>query len=121
MFLKYNFYTIVWMLIILLLHLVTGEHHSNVDFPHFDKFIHFGMFAFLSYLMIIGFLKQDRYSTLRFKAPMFTLLVATIYAVLVESIQLFIPIRTFDFLDLVADLVGNVFGYYLFVFVYKVL
>jgi len=121
MFLKFNFYTIIWMLIILLLHSVTGENHTNVDLPHFDKFIHFGMFAFLSYLMVIGFSKQDRYSHLRFNAPLFTLIIATVYAVLVESIQLFIPIRTFDLLDLVADLVGNVFGYYLFVFVYKVL
>jgi VanZ family protein len=109
------------MFVILLLHLVTGEVHANVDVPHFDKLVHFLMFTFLTYLMVIGFSKQDRYSKLRFKAPMFTILVVTAYAIIVESIQLFIPIRTFDSLDLVADLVGNISGYYLFVFVYKVL
>ena len=121
MFLKYNFFTILWMGIILLLTLVTGENKANMEYPHFDKVIHLLSFCVLTFFMIIGFTKQDRYSSLRFNANRYAILVSIVYGVLLELLQWFISGRSLKVLDIVSDSIGCILGYYLFVLVYRVL
>ncbi|MDB4835025.1 VanZ family protein [Cyclobacteriaceae bacterium] len=121
MFFKFNFFTIVWMGVILLLTLVTKHGTANVEYPHFDKVIHLVMFSVLSFLMIVGFTKQDAYSQLRFRAPIYAISIAILYGAVIEVIQAFVPNRDFELLDLASDAVGSFVGYYLYVLVYKIL
>jgi VanZ family protein len=121
MFLKYNFFTIFWMAIILLLTLVTGENKAKMDYPHFDKVIHLISFCALSFFMIIGFTKQDRYSRLRFEASRYAVLFSIGYGLIIEFVHIVVPEREFESFDLLSNVLGSVLGYFLFVLVYRVL
>ena len=121
MFLKYNFFTILWMIIILLLTLVTGENRANMEYPHFEKVIHLFSFCALSFFMIVGFTKQDRYSRLRFDASRYGMFISMAYGLVTELIQIFVPQRQFEALDLLSDVLGSILGYFLFILVYRVL
>lgn len=92
-----------------------------MEYPHFEKVIHLFSFCALSFLMIVGFTKQDTYSRLRFAAPKYAVLVASIYGLIIETIQLAVPHRQFEWLDLLSDIIGSVLGYFLFVLIYRVL
>ena len=121
MFLKYNFFTILWMAIILLLTLVTGENREHMEFPHFEKVIHLFSFCALSFFMIVGFTKQDRYTRLRFDPSRYAVLVSMSYGVIIELIQFIVIEHEFEALHLVSDILGSLLGYLLFVLVYRVL
>ncbi len=121
MFFKYNFFTFIWMGIILVLTLITNQGTASEEYPHFDKVIHGVMFCALSFFMIVGFTKQDTYSRLRFKPVQYSLLVSMLLGIIIECVQLFVPNRSFEVYDLVSDGVGSAMGYYLFVLIYKIL
>jgi VanZ family protein len=121
MFLKYNFFTILWMAIIFLLTLVTGENKANMEYPHFDKVVHLLSFCALSFFMIVGFTKQDRYSLLRFNASRYAVLFSVLYGVVIELVQWVVPNRSLELFDVASDMVGSFLGYYLFVLVYRIL
>lgn len=107
--------------LILLLTLVTGQNKANMEYPHFDKVIHLLSFCVLTFFMIVGFIKQDRYSLLRFNATRYAILISIVYGVVLELLQWFISGRSLKVFDVVSDAVGCVLGYYLFVFVYRIL
>ena len=121
MFLKYNFFTVLWMVFILLLTLVTGENKTSMEYPHFDKVIHLFSFCALSFFMIIGFTKQDRYSSLRFEPSRYALLFSIAYGLVIELVHIAVPEREFQAFDLLSDVIGCFLGYFLFVLVYRIL
>ncbi|WP_373497575.1 VanZ family protein [Aquiflexum sp.] len=95
---------------------------SLPKFPEFsfgDKLGHLLMFAVLSFLWL-------RVSTINEKRGInsrsFTtnlLVFSFIFPILAEYLQLFVPNRTFDYLDIVANLVGGAFGFIIFFILYK--
>jgi len=109
------------MLIILLLTLVRAENETSMEYPHFEKVIHLFSFCALSFCMIVGFTKQDTYSRLRFEAPRYAVFISIGYACLIELIQFSISRETFGAFDLLSKSLGSLVGYFLFVFMYRVL
>lgn len=119
MVLKYNTFTVVWAFIILGLTLLTGETHSNMSISMLDKIVHSFMFGILSFLMIVGFKKQSEYMYLHFHAVAVAVGVTIVYGTSIECLQLIVPGRCFEWLDVLANTVGAVLGYVMFLLVYK--
>ncbi|WCN13996.1 trypsin [Marinomonas mediterranea] len=86
----------------------TGGNSIFFDFvrsiPYGDKFGHAGLFGFLAILLTSG-LKFRSLRIRNFKIY-YGLIWVLLFVFLEEFSQIFIPLRTFDFVDLAADMVG---------------
>lgn len=123
MFFRYNLFTICWLLIILLLTLTPGdalpETNLWAELLNIDKVVHFIIFGILALLMIIGFTKQYTFAVLRKYAVAAALAVSIGYGILIELIQIPIPGRGLELMDMVANIIGCLLGYALFYMIYK--
>lgn len=90
------------------------------EFLNFDKVVHFFIFGVLVFLLIIGLSKQYNYLFLRRNAVSVSIAVGIIYGVLIEVVQDFIPGRSLEIADIVANTLGCFIGFGLFYLVYKV-
>lgn len=97
---KYTLFTLLWVTIILLITSLPAEHPGK-GISYFDKLIHFGMFFTLGLLLLN--LANEREVDSR-KLIYFFL----IYALITEINQLWVPNRSFSFLDLAANYLAGV-------------
>ncbi|MBK6265186.1 VanZ family protein [Marivirga sp. S37H4] len=122
MFLRYNLFAILWILLILLLGLAPGESMpaTNIwDFLSFDKVAHFSVFAILAFLLIIGFTKQYTFRFVRYKAEILAIVFSVIYGIAIEVAQSFIPGRGVEYADVFANSLGALSGWLIFYLIYK--
>lgn len=119
MILKYNFYTICWAIIILIVSIVNVGTNANIEIHVIDKIVHTGMYGLLALLMIVGFLKQRSSNYIRFNAIRLSVIITTMYGISIEIVQSFIPERGFDWVDMIANTIGAFIGFGLFVLIYK--
>lgn len=121
MFFRYNLPALIWGLFILFITLIPGQYVPPIsfwDFASWDKLVHLGVFAVLVALCMFGFLKQYRFSVLRFNAATASFLICMPYGLLLEIIQgLWLVDRYFDIYDVVANTIGCVFGIFIYKFV----
>ena len=100
-------FAIIWLFLISVLFFLPGSalpKEGMFGIPHFDKYVHAGFFSILLFLWRFYFDEAARYSWLLFA-------LALCYGLAVELIQhYFIINRSFDWTDLVADMVGTVIG-----------
>ncbi|BDD11303.1 hypothetical protein FUAX_37350 [Fulvitalea axinellae] len=123
MFFRYNLYTIIWALVILLLTMLPGEHFPRpmkLDFFQFDKVAHAGIFCVLTMLMIVGFKKQGKYQVLRYRAIPYTVGITLAYGLAIELLQSAVPGRGFEYLDLLANALGVLIGCVAFRLIYRI-
>ncbi len=102
-------FSIIWAVIILIgctikVDLPHDEDPTKFHIPHADKIVHFGIFFILSAL--IGFEKKILKTSDKIKI----ILIGTVYGILIEIIQYFIPWRGFDYFDMLADSIGAICG-----------
>ncbi len=78
-------------------------------FPHFDKIVHFCLYAGLGVTVAVGLrlARHDYSGKLLFVIP---LLVGLLYGLSDETHQLFVRTRTFGVGDLIADAAGAAFA-----------
>lgn len=122
MFLRYNFFTILWAILILVLTVTPGTDMPKTDIWDvlaFDKIAHLFVFAVFVLLMIVGFSKQYRYLYFRYNAVRLALAMGLAYGLLIEIVQALIPERTLEYSDILADSLGCGIGYAIFYWVYK--
>ena len=122
MFLRYNLFGFIWLIIIFLLGLTPGESmpETNLwDMLSFDKLAHFAIFAILTVLWIIGLTKQYAYMSLRFNAEKVAVIGSIAVSLLLELFQAFIPGRSFEYYDMLANTLGVFLGLGSFYLVYK--
>lgn len=122
MFFRYNLFAFLWVLLILLLGLAPGESMPATDiwdFINFDKAAHFTVFVVLSFLLIVGFSKQYTFRVLRYRAELFAVLTSFVYGLLIEVGQAFIPDRSLEMADLLANCLGALTGWVVFYLIYK--
>ena len=109
----YFFLFAAWFLIILVLSLIPDNSPAKIEVQGFemrlDYLMHFGVYFPLGF-----FLKK---STLSIRHYLFVLLLLVVTA-LPESLQLFVPYRTFNPIDLLFNLFGAISGF-LFAFVLR--
>jgi len=78
-----------------------------------DKFEHFAAYFILEILLALTLHFQDKYSALKLKPILFSLLFLSLYAALDEIHQYFIPGRYADVLDWIADVIGGAIAIFL--------
>ena len=106
-----------WFIIMSILFFLPGSdlpHAGWLEAIHFDKWVHIGLFAVLIFLWRSSFdLDLDHYNSI-------LLLAALVYGLSVEVIQKYwIPNRSFDLFDLLADMTGAIGGLGVWYRVYK--
>lgn len=102
--------------------LIPGGNLPNLEFFNllgFDKLVHFFAFALLSLMMIVGLSKQYSEGCYHFNIFYLTVISLISYGVFLEFIQEYIPDRTFELWDAVANALGVIFGRVVFYIVYK--
>lgn len=110
------FLAVLWFITSLVLLTLPGSDLPQEDWLdkiYFDKWVHIGMFALLVFLWCWALSKWNRRSA-GFKPTFFRIaLSAVAYGILMEFIQrYFIPGRSFDVTDMVADAVGAFVGFF---------
>ena len=98
---------IIWFILItilLVLPVSSFPQENWLSGIYFDKIVHFVMFAVLVFLVCRGLFYSKKWD------------INPLQAFLQED---FIPNRSFDWFDVVADLSGALFGYVLSLFYYK--
>lgn len=73
---------------------------------HLDKLFHFGVYALLSVILFSFFVYQDKISLLKTYPVLCAFLFATSFGIMNELLQIFIPYRTFNKLDIIANMLG---------------
>lgn len=124
MFIRYNLPAIVWSVIILVLTLSPGVYiPQEFDWKLIreDLLAHFFVFAVLVFLMMQGFTRQHTNASLRSNAAVYAVVIAVVYGGVLEVIQGFIPERSFDYFDMVANAVGSFSGWGAFTLMSKML
>ena len=82
-------------------------------FAYDDKAKHLIAFLVLSFFLTLALRVQNKYRLLKEKFIVFTLLICSFYGIFDELHQLFVPGRSAEVLDWVADFVGTLIGIYL--------
>ncbi len=120
MFLKYNQLSILWTIVVTVLCFIPSKQIPDQQIiPGFDKIVHFGMFFLLSYLWMIGLIKQRRFKKIRPHAVAISMIFALIYGVFIELFQNFmIETRDGEWLDMLANSLGVLGSYYFFKIIY---
>lgn len=75
-----------------------------------DKLKHYLAYGVLSFLLNLTMLVQERQKYTPQKAALVTIVICFFYGVLDELHQIFIPGRSCELLDLIADIIGAVTG-----------
>ena len=105
---RFKLLAFAWLFIISFLFFLPGSALPKQNWfaaMHLDKWVHVGLFAILSLLCCAGF-GNNAYRRL---ALIFV--VTVLYGLLVEIIQgAWVPNRSFDLFDLLADAGGSFFG-----------
>lgn len=96
---------IYWIILFILTSLPSGIAISIADVS--DKVNHFGGYGLLSVLLYLNLYFQDKFERLNKYPALFTVLIASVYGLLDEVHQMFVPGRSAEFLDWVADFSGS--------------
>ena len=104
---------LLWTGLILFATLTPGDRVPDSFFPnipYFDKIVHIGLFSVQSFLMIKSFPEPRKHSLLKIKKMVFALLICLSIAVFVEFMQKFVPGRSYELADLIANILGILLG-----------
>jgi len=109
MFFKQYYKTLLSLLVIFVLCFLPGNTADKIqffDFPHFDKLVHFGMFFIFSFALFL-----DLKNNTRIQKKQILLIILFLTLFIGGSIELiqnyFFPMRSGNWYDLLADLIGS--------------
>ena len=110
---RYKTLTILWILVILILTFTPGPNIPPLpqwNLISFDTFVHATVFGILVFLMTNTF-QRKKARDIFFNYPIVTsVLISTVFGVLIEIFQPYVPGRTFSYQDMVSDTIGAVLG-----------
>lgn len=116
-------YTVYLPLVIYWLALLTATSLPSESLPKIsynDKTMHFLAYGGLGFLLTLTFMVQSKFPELRGYAVLAAITVAALYGALDEFHQSFIPGRSSEMLDWMADFIGSIMGAYLCLAVLKI-
>ncbi len=99
---KFYKFTYLVSIFILILLLMPPSGIPSVEIPHVDKFVHCGIFAFLS----ITFYVEHFFQYKNLPNIYYSTLLLISFAILTEILQYLSGYRTFDIQDIFADILG---------------
>ncbi|NMM48664.1 VanZ family protein [Flammeovirgaceae bacterium KN852] len=82
-------------------------------------FAHVGFFTVLVFLLCVGFTKQYTFKEIKERPEKFAVVLGVIFGFILEITQALIPGRVLEVIDLIANSIGCLAGYFLFFLVYK--
>lgn len=110
-FLRYNSFSIVWTMVILILCLMPGKDLPEISILNFDKLVHVGVYVILAFSMYYGWIKQNSFNSLHQNTLLKILIITSTYGFAVEVMQeLFTADRHFDIFDALANSFGAIAG-----------
>lgn len=116
---KFFLPAIAWFVVSTLLLVLPGDDlpsTSFLNFPHFDKIVHLGLFFGLTFLFSIPF-RLSKFSSL--KNYIIILIISILYGIMIEYVQLYwVKDRNFDVADIFFDGAGSIIGF-IVVWLYK--
>ena len=101
---------ILWAFLIFLLSSIPADLIPLPNIFQFDKVIHIGIFFFFGLFIYRAYNLFWTQSSFSFSRALATLLTVTIYGILDEFHQKFVPGRTPDVWDATADTTGGIFA-----------
>ncbi|MGK2864229.1 MAG: VanZ family protein [Chitinophagaceae bacterium] len=114
---KYWFFfpAITWLIVSTVLFTLPASAFSREkwtdNIPIFDKWVHLGIFIILSVLACNAVYKTNKVSEKLFGKFILIGMLCLLYGVAIEYIQLYwVPFRSFDLGDIIADGVGSLLG-----------
>jgi VanZ family protein len=81
--------------------------------PYFDKVLHFTAYALLGALFLRAFNTTQIKQNLKLIIVL-SILLSSLYGISDEIHQSFVPYRTADAMDALADILGSIIGVYIF-------
>ena len=96
---------IYWIILFVLTSLPTGLAIETRDVS--DKLLHFGAYGLLSGLLFLNLHFQNKFQLLKKYPATLTVLIASSYGFFDEIHQMFVPGRSAEFLDWLADFSGS--------------
>ncbi len=118
MFLQSMKWAFAWAVVILILCGIPGSNFPKLTFLEWlrpDKIVHLILFGTQAFLLIKGFLRQTKYSSLQLRSKSLGVTIAILYGILVEVLQSTIFIgRTGDYRDAIANAIGAFVGLLIF-------
>jgi len=113
-------FTLLWALFILFISVIPGEDLPSLSIWEADKLAHALVYAMLCAGVILTLRIQNTWVKNRLKAIIFALVLCNLYGAGIECIQgLFLPSRTFDIYDLMANGIGTLMGVTGSLFIFK--
>jgi VanZ family protein len=104
----YILYTFLCLYCVVLVVLSSLPQSTEIKSAGVDKYYHLGAYGFLTFILYFTLTFQDRIFLFKKYSASFTLLLTSIFGILNEMHQLFIPSRSFNKLDLLANIFGSV-------------
>lgn len=104
-FLIFWFPVLIYCVIIFIVSSMQRPPIPDIDIPNFDKFLHMVEYGILSYLTIRA-LTGSEVRLPRGGLIMLAVIFATLYGASDEIHQIFVPGKSADILDLLADFIG---------------
>ena len=105
---------VVWLLIVTILLCIPGAKLPTINWQNkiwLDKWIHIILFLLLVYLWCWSYSKRNESSK---KVFITVTILFIVYGISMEIVQhFFIPLRSFDIGDIIADALGAVLGYFI--------
>lgn len=107
-FFKYHFPVIFGCILIFILSSIPGNLFPNVDFKLSDKVVHFLIYFVLAITFYISLKNQGSSSFITRHSFFLSIIFTSLYGALDEFHQYFVPNRTCDFFDFIANSIGAV-------------
>jgi VanZ family protein len=116
--LKYHLPVLIFCLGIFIESSFPTEAYPKIEFELSDKIIHFGIYFALFLAFYYSFNNQTKYLLLNKYSLFMALAFTSIYGASDELHQYFVPGRSCDIFDWLADVVGAILGV-IFILIYK--
>lgn len=94
-----------WIILFILTSLPSG---MAITTDVSDKINHFGAYGLLSVFLYSTLYFQNKFSILKKYPALFTVVIASVYGALDEIHQMYVPGRSAEFLDWIADFTGSI-------------
>ncbi len=113
---KYKFFIPagIWAIVIFSLSSARTNFNPAWNLLSLDKLGHLCFYLIQTCLLIWAFAKTDKWTKPNYKAVIFSMLLASAYGAAIEYWQAFLPHRSFDYADMLANCVGAILGFFVF-------
>ena len=120
-FFKYHFLFYFFCLAIFIESSFPSDDYPDLKFEFADKFVHMGIYFVLFLTAYFSFSNQSKFLYLQRNPLLVAFLIVSVYGASDEIHQYFVPGRSCDIFDWIADVIGTALGIVAILFIKKLL